>query len=98
VIVHRRLRRPLRRQSERDDSPFAKLGLSAAAYVVPCHATGLVCQGSAGPSFDFGCPGGFDIGWVLRRGIVKAGQQFGRYVSAFVEGQRQGLAQNVLRS
>jgi hypothetical protein len=80
------IRRPPRRQSEREDSPLAKFGFGAAAHVVPGHSTGLVCQRPPGSPFDFGGPGGFDIGWALRRRVVKAGQQFGRNVRAFLEG------------
>jgi hypothetical protein len=92
------IRRPLRRRTEREDSPLAEFGFSAAAHVVPSHATGLVCQGSARSPFDFGRPGGFNIGWALHGRIVKAGQQFGGNVCALLEGESQGLAQNILRS
>jgi hypothetical protein len=92
------IQRPPRRQSEREDSPLAKFGFSAATHVVPGHSTGLVCESPAGSPFDLGGPGGFDIGRALRRRVVKAGQQFRRDVGAFLEGQGQGFAQNTLRS
>jgi hypothetical protein len=92
------IRRPPRRQTEREDSPLAEFGFGAAAYVVPGHSTGLVCQGSARSPFDFGGPGSFNIGWALRGRIVEAGQQFGGNVRALLEGESQGLAQNILRS
>jgi hypothetical protein len=65
---------------------LAKFGFSAAAHVVPGNSTGLVCQRAAGSPRDFGAPGGFDIGWPLRRRVIEAGQQFGRDVGTLVEG------------
>jgi hypothetical protein len=85
-------------QSEREDSPLAKFVLGAAAHVVPGHSAGLVGEGPAGAPLDFGGPGRFDISGTFRRRVVKAGQQFGRDIGTFIEGQRQGFAQKILRS
>ena len=43
-------------------------------------------------------PGGFDLGGILRRRLVEAGQQFGGHVGAFFNGQRQGFSKKFLRS
>jgi membrane protease YdiL (CAAX protease family) len=92
------IQHPPRRQSEREDSLLAEFGFSASPDVVPRHSPGLVCQGPASPPLDFGGPRRLDIGWTLRSRVVKAGQEFGRHVGTFIEGQRQSFAQKILRS
>jgi hypothetical protein len=91
-------RRPLRRQSEREDSLSPEFGFGATAHVVPRDACGLACQSTAGSPFDFSGPGSLHLFWVFRRRIVKACQQLGGNISPFFEGQRQGFAQDILRS
>jgi hypothetical protein len=51
-----------------------------------------------GASLDFRGPGRLHVSGALSLGRVQARQQFGGHVGAFVERQREGVAQHVLRS
>jgi hypothetical protein len=80
------------------DSPTAQVSLSPASNVFPGNARGFSGDNAAGTPLDFCGPGYFHVGRMLGRGVIQAGQEFGRDIGALVEGQRESLAQKFLRS
>jgi hypothetical protein len=79
-------------------SPPTEFCFGAASNVVPGNSRRFPCENASRALFDLRGPRGFNFGRVLGFGVIKARQEFSRQLGPLVDGPREGLPQNFLRS
>jgi hypothetical protein len=80
------------------DSPLAEFSFRTTSGIFPRHARRLSGHDPASALLDFSRPRGFNLGEVVRGGIVQTRQKFGCDIGALRERQGQRFTKKFLRS